>query len=175
MNSPSTAPPLSFSASCPSWPLALVLGAIHTQSEPKLFNKIFATARYSLILVLLIHRCSLPGVTFKCSSWSMATSHIPFSTRYYAVSATLIPWGAKRTKAIGDKRCGERISTGFVESAVNQVIAKRMEKKQQMRWTPKGAHLLLQVRTKVLNDEWKNTIREWYPRAGPVEEMPMAA
>lgn len=72
-------------------------------------------------------------------------------------------------------RCGERISTGFVESAVNQVIAKRMEKKQQMRWTPKGAHLLLQVRTKVLNDEWKNTIREWYPRAGPVEKMSMAA
>lgn len=50
-------------------------------------------------------------------------------------------------------RCGERISTGFVESAVNQVVAKRMEKKQQMRWTPEGAHLLLQVRTKVLNGE----------------------
>ncbi|RZL93946.1 MAG: hypothetical protein EOP82_06155 [Variovorax sp.] len=29
-------------------------------------------------------------------------------------------------------RCGERISTGFVESAVNQVIAKRFVKKQQM-------------------------------------------
>jgi hypothetical protein len=30
---------------------------------------------------------------------------------------------------------GERISTGLVESAVNQVIAKRFAKKQQMRWT----------------------------------------
>ena len=50
-------------------------------------------------------------------------------------------------------RCGERISTGFVESAVNQVIAKRFVKKQQMRWTLRGAHLLLQVRTHVLNDE----------------------
>src|ERR1017187_2277575 len=27
-----------------------------------------------------------------------------------------------------------RISTGFVESAVNEIIAKRMAKKQQMRW-----------------------------------------
>lgn len=72
-------------------------------------------------------------------------------------------------------RCGERISTGFVESAFNQVIAKRMEKKQQMRWTPKGAHLLLQVRTKVLNGEWKNTIREWYPPALRVDEIPIAA
>jgi hypothetical protein len=42
-------------------------------------------------------------------------------------------------------RKGERISTGFVESAVNQVISKRFVKKQQMRWTPRGAHLLLQT------------------------------
>jgi hypothetical protein len=44
-------------------------------------------------------------------------------------------------------RAGEAISTAFTESAVNQVISKRMVKKQQMRWTPRGAHLLLQVRT----------------------------
>jgi len=29
---------------------------------------------------------------------------------------------------------GEPISTAFVESAVNEIIAKRMNKKQQMRW-----------------------------------------
>ncbi|NJM65715.1 MAG: ISKra4 family transposase [Acaryochloris sp. RU_4_1] len=72
-------------------------------------------------------------------------------------------------------RCGERISTGFVESTVNQVIAKRMEKKQQMRWKPKGAHLLLQVRTKVLNGEWKNTIKRWYPQPELANGMPMVA
>lgn len=44
-------------------------------------------------------------------------------------------------------RAGEIISTSFVESAVNQVINKRMVKRQQMRWTPKGAHLLRQIRT----------------------------
>jgi hypothetical protein len=32
-------------------------------------------------------------------------------------------------------RHGERISTGFVESTVNQVISKRFCKKQQMQWT----------------------------------------
>ena len=36
-------------------------------------------------------------------------------------------------------RAGEAISNAFVESAVNQVVSKRMVKKQQMRWTPKGA------------------------------------
>lgn len=54
----------------------------------------------------------------------------------------------------GDRyRNGERISTGFVESTVNQVVSQRMVKKQQMRWSRKGAHLLLQVRTRVLDGE----------------------
>jgi hypothetical protein len=47
-------------------------------------------------------------------------------------------------------RNGERTGTGFVESAVNQVISKRMAKKQQMQWSRRGAHLLLQIRTEVL-------------------------
>src|SRR5215510_5362715 len=60
-------------------------------------------------------------------------------------------------------RNGERISTGFVESTVNQVVSKRMVKKQQMRWSQRGAHLLLQIRTRVLNGEWEETFRRWYP------------
>ena len=39
----------------------------------------------------------------------------------------------------GDRfRHGEPIATGFVESAVNQVVAKRFVKKQQMRWSMSG-------------------------------------
>ncbi len=60
-------------------------------------------------------------------------------------------------------RYGERISTGFVESAVNQVIAKRFAKKQQMRWTRRGAHHLLQVRVKVLNEDLHAQFQTWYP------------
>jgi hypothetical protein len=60
-------------------------------------------------------------------------------------------------------RHGERISTGFVESTVNQVVSKRMVKKQQMQWSKRGAHLLLQIRTRVLNGEWEDTFRTWYP------------
>jgi hypothetical protein len=61
-------------------------------------------------------------------------------------------------------RNGEAIATGFVESAVNQIIAKRLVKKQQMRWTKRGAHLLLQVRVKVLNDELQENFSKWYPQ-----------
>ena len=38
-----------------------------------------------------------------------------------------------------------------------------MVKKQQMRWTPRGAHLLLQVRTRVLNDDLAADFHRWYP------------
>jgi len=38
-----------------------------------------------------------------------------------------------------------------------------MVKKQQMRWSHQGAHLLLQIRTRVLNGDWEDTFRRWYP------------
>lgn len=68
-------------------------------------------------------------------------------------------------------RYGERISTGFVESAVNQVIAKRFAKKQQMRWTRQGAHYLLQVRVKVLNEDLHAQFQTWYPTFNIQSEM----
>src|SRR6266516_6702609 len=74
-------------------------------------------------------------------------------------------------------RRGEVISSAFVESTVNQVVSKRMVKKQQMRWTPEGAHLLLQVRTRTLNGELATTFRAWHPsfalddHAIPTEEL----
>jgi hypothetical protein len=64
-------------------------------------------------------------------------------------------------------RNGEKIASGFVESAINQVVSKRMVKKQQMGWSQRGAHLLLQIRTRVLDEEWENTFRRWYPDFRP--------
>ena len=43
------------------------------------------------------------------------------------------------------------------------MISKRMVKKQQMRWSPRGAHLLLQIRTRVLNNTLTNDYQRWYP------------
>ncbi len=60
-------------------------------------------------------------------------------------------------------RAGERISTGFVESTVNQVIAKRFCKRQSMRWTPAGAHLTLQARTRALNGDLADCFRRQWP------------
>ena len=44
-----------------------------------------------------------------------------------------------------------RSSTAFVESAVNEIVSKRMIKKQQMRWNRWTVQPFLDVRTAVLN------------------------
>ena len=60
-------------------------------------------------------------------------------------------------------RAGERISAAFVESTVNTVVGKRFAKKQQMQWTPRGAHLLLQTRTRALDGTLRAMFERWYP------------
>jgi hypothetical protein len=52
-----------------------------------------------------------------------------------------------------------------------------MVKKQQMQWTQRGAHLLLQIRTRVLNEDWEDTFRDWYPdfQKKPENEIKQAA
>jgi hypothetical protein len=77
----------------------------------------------------------------------------------------------------GDRyRNGEAISSAFVESTVNQVVSRRMVKKQQMRWTKPGAPRLLQVRTQVLDGELAKTFGRWYPQLQLTEqEVPLAA
>ncbi len=65
------------------------------------------------------------------------------------------------------RRQGETISTAFVESTINQVVSRRFVKKQQMQWTLRGAHLLLQTRTRVLNEDLDDLFRRWYPKFRP--------
>lgn len=60
-------------------------------------------------------------------------------------------------------RSGERISSAFVEATVNAVISKRFAKKQQMQWSRRGAHLLLQTRTRALDGSLRATFEHWYP------------
>jgi hypothetical protein len=71
---------------------------------------------------------------------------------------------ADRIPNYGERwRYGERISTAFVESTVNVVVGKRFAKKQQMQWSRKGAHLLLQTRTGVLDGTLRPMFERWYP------------
>jgi hypothetical protein len=89
------------------------------------------------------------------------------SMRWSAEGAHQLLQGANRSfiPNYGDRyRHNETISTAFAESTVNYVIRKRFVKRQQMRWTQRGAHLLLQTRVQVLNDDLRSTFGRWFPR-----------
>ena len=98
--------------------------------------------------------------------WHFATRYAKFSAlaravhgfqRYLWRNAHLIPNYARR------RRAGQAISTAFVEALVNSLLSKRFAKRQSMQWTPAGAHLLLQIRTRTLNGELAASFRRWYP------------
>ena len=57
----------------------------------------------------------------------------------------------------------QTIASSFVESTVNEVVTKRMVKKQQMQWSTVGAHYLLQTRTATLNGDLASHFERWYP------------
>lgn len=48
---------------------------------------------------------------------------------------------------------GKRIASRADEASVNTLVARRMVKKQQMRWSEGGANLLLQVRIALANGD----------------------
>ena len=76
------------------------------------------------------------------------------------------------------RRRGEPISTAFVESAVNEIVAKRMNKRQQMRWNRATVQPFLDVRTAVLNGTFEDAFRRRHPGFRPANDgaaLPAAA
>jgi hypothetical protein len=50
------------------------------------------------------------------------------------------------------------ISTATTESTVQWLLHRRMGTNQQMRWSPRGAHLMLKVRTSVVNGTFNENL-----------------
>ena len=119
----------------------------------------------------------VPMTTVKAGRSSGSTSALARAVhafqRYVRRNRHLIPNYAQR------RRAGQAISTAFVESLVNSLLSKRFAKKQPMQWTPGGAHLLLQTRTRTLNGDLVATFRRWYPALSledrPAADTPLAA
>ena len=77
--------------------------------------------------------------------------------------AALVPYAARRER-------GEPIATSFVESAVDEIIAWRMTKKRQMRWSRATVQRLLDVRTAVLNGTLEDAFRRRHPGFRPAND-----
>lgn len=87
------------------------------------------------------------------------------------LSAQLLTYVQSNRGAIIDYgkryRSGLRVATTLAESAVNSLVGKRMVKKQQMRWSLHGAHMLMQVRTAEANGELRNRLRAPFRQPEP--------
>ena len=86
------------------------------------------------------------------------------AARLHSLGQQLLTYIRSNRNAIVDYgeryRSGRRIATSLAESAVNSLVARRMVKNQQMRWSQKGAHLMLQVRAAVTNGDLRERYRE---------------
>jgi hypothetical protein len=60
-----------------------------------------------------------------------------------------------------------RVANTLAESAVNSRVAKRMVKKQQMRWSQHGAHMLMEVRAAEINGELRERLRARFREPEP--------
>ena len=58
----------------------------------------------------------------------------------------------------GRRREGQPISASRAESFVNYLVNARMNKRRQIRWPPRGADRVLQVRAAVLDSRLDTTI-----------------
>src|SRR4051812_8255523 len=70
-------------------------------------------------------------------------------------------------------RAGKPISTSRAEGTVNHLVNARMNKRRQMRWSPRGAHRVLQVRAAVLDGrlglgQQAIQLAAWRPRFLPL-------
>jgi hypothetical protein len=122
------------------------------------------------------------------AKWCIWSGKSAKGLRYLqSVQAWLTPWRARETPALvrlssalrdlvmylnsnrdslpnyGKRyRADQPIATGWVESTVNEIIAKRMVKKQQMRWNRFTAQPFLTLRVHVLNATLEQAFSTWH-------------
>jgi hypothetical protein len=73
-------------------------------------------------------------------------------------------------------RAGLRVGTAITEGTANFLVNRRMNKSQQMRWSRRGADLLLQVRCAVYNGTLGSGFgQRFYPANDPFPQVAVAA
>ena len=73
-------------------------------------------------------------------------------------------------------RAGLRVGTAITEGTANFLVNRRMNKSQQMRWSRRGADLLLQVRCAVYNGTFGSGLgQRFYPANHPLLQTAVAA
>ena len=107
-------------------------------------------------------------------TWREALSDVTGIERLQRHASELLSYLERNQDALvhyaARRQRGEPISTAFVESAVNEIVAKRMNKKQQMRWNRATVQPFLDVRTAVLNETLEDAFRAHYTGFRPAND-----
>ena len=94
----------------------------------------------------------------------------------HAVDAYLSSQSAWLVNYADRHRAGLRVGTSITEGTANFLVNRRMAKSQQMRWSRRGADLLLQVRSAVCNGTLGSGFgRLFEPMSRPHPTLPKAA
>jgi hypothetical protein len=72
-------------------------------------------------------------------------------------------------------RAGLPVGTSLTEGTANFLVNRRMNKSQQMRWSRRGADLLLQVRCAGFNGKFRSSFGQLFQIVDPASELAMAA
>jgi hypothetical protein len=72
-------------------------------------------------------------------------------------------------------RAGLRVGTSLTEGTANFLVNRRMNKSQPMRWSRRGADLLLQVRCAGFNGMLGSSFCQLFQAVDPTSELAMAA
>jgi hypothetical protein len=72
-------------------------------------------------------------------------------------------------------RAGLRVGTSITEGTANFLVNRRMNKSQQMRWSRRGADLLLQVRCAGFTGKLGSSFGQLFQAVDPTSELAMAA
>jgi negative regulator of sigma E activity len=124
-----------------------------TQWIPRRANRLASVSDNGIVAVIT---CSIPDGSTTCHMFSQGLMNLAIYIEQN--SCSIANYGERY-------RAGKRIAATAAEASVNSLIARRMVKKQQMRWTEKGANLLLQVRVAIAN----GNLKERFAYQSPVQ------
>ncbi|WP_028215029.1 ISKra4 family transposase [Paraburkholderia mimosarum] len=103
---------------------------------------------------------------------AIASEQLPFfyrltsGTAYRATGRLLTFLEHNKTDLVDYQRArteGRRVSSASAESVMNHLINRRLSKRQQMRWSMKGAHYLLQTRVELLDGRLQSCFMKRFP------------
>jgi hypothetical protein len=98
------------------------------------------------------------AVSARCRQECVIEPRIPESERHIHLRSPGVRSDYQRARI-----AGRRVSSASAESVMNHLMNRRLTKREQMRWSMKGAHYLLQTRVELLDGRLEACFAKRFP------------